>query len=56
MDQPNTETTPEPDKSAVKNKWAALIVLVGGLAMIVIDGTIVGVALPVLIEIGRAHV
>ncbi|NRI69343.1 MFS transporter [Rhodococcus sp. MS16] len=50
MDKPNTETTPEPDKSAVKNKWAALIVLVGGLAMIVIDGTIVGVALPVLVD------
>ena len=50
MDKPNTDASPEPESSVAKNRWAALIVLVGGLAMIVIDGTIVGVALPVLVD------
>ena len=50
MDKPNTQIPPEPESPAARNKWAALIVLVGGLAMIVIDGTIVGVALPVLVD------
>lgn len=50
MDKPTSETTAEPESAVPTNKWAALIVLVGGLAMIVIDGTIVGVALPVLVD------
>ena len=33
-----------------KNKWLALVVLAGALAMIVLDGTIVGVSLPTMIE------
>ena len=33
-----------------RNKWAGLGVLAAGLSMIVIDGTIVGVSLPTIIE------
>lgn len=33
-----------------ENKWLALTVLAGALAMIVLDGTIVGVSLPTMIQ------
>lgn len=50
MSAPRNDIASEPEDLIGHRKWAALIVLVGGLAMIVIDGTIVGVALPVLID------
>lgn len=49
----NAATRPETGNSAAGTKdkrWFALVVLAVGLAMIVIDGTIVGVALPDIIE------
>ncbi|MEV0050836.1 MFS transporter [Saccharopolyspora shandongensis] len=39
----------EPGSAGPPHKWAALAVLAAGLSMIVVDGTIVGVALPVII-------
>lgn len=35
--------------SAVRRKWTALAVLATGLSVIVVDGTIVGVSLPVIV-------
>ena len=43
--QTNSHNSPTPDP----RRWAALGVLAAGLAMIVLDGTIVGVALPAII-------
>ncbi len=43
-----TEQTPT--KGTQRNKWAGLGVLAAGLSMIVIDGTIVGVSLPTIID------
>lgn len=37
-------------KTGTPNKWAGLGVLAAGLSMIVIDGTVVGVSLPTIIE------
>lgn len=56
----NTETTKTPEQTLqqdpqqtpaqpVQNRWKALGVLAAGLALIVMDGTIVGVALPTMI-------
>ena len=56
----NTETTKTPEQTlqqdpqqtpaqSVQNRWKALGVLAAGLALIVMDGTIVGVALPTMI-------
>ncbi|MFQ4147882.1 DHA2 family efflux MFS transporter permease subunit [Arthrobacter sp. LAPM80] len=47
MEQINDSTNPT---GASRNKWAGLGVLAAGLSMIVIDGTIVGVSLPTIIE------
>ena len=41
--------TPAPGEPAAPHRWRALAVLASGLAMIVLDGTIVGVALPAII-------
>ena len=38
------------NEPATKNKWAALTVLAFGLALIVLDGTIVGVSMPTIIR------
>ncbi len=43
-------TNPLVGKKRTPNKWAALGVLAAGLSMIVIDGTVVGVSLPTIIE------
>ena len=43
-------TATEPSAGAGKNKWAALAVLALGLAVIILDGTIVGVSMPTIIE------
>ena len=43
-------TATEPSDGAGKNKWAALAVLALGLAVIILDGTIVGVSMPTIIE------
>ncbi|MGO2540114.1 MFS transporter [Specibacter sp. AOP5-B1-6] len=40
----------EPAAGTSRNKWAGLGVLAAGLSMIVIDGTIVGVSLPTIID------
>ena len=48
----NTETTKTPEQTPqehLQNRWKALGVLAAGLALIVMDGTIVGVALPTMI-------
>ena len=43
----------EPDPK----RWIALGVVAAGVALIIIDSTIVNVALPtIIVEIGRAHV
>ncbi len=47
MNGPSTDAT-EPGRT--RNKWAGLGVLAAGLSMIVIDGTIVGVSLPTIID------
>ncbi len=46
----NTTATGAPSPSVYPKRWAALWVLACGLAMIVLDGTIVGVALPRIVH------
>lgn len=47
---PNRTTAPTEPVVSGRRRWFALAVLAAGLSMIVIDGTIVGVALPVIID------
>ncbi|MEK8226693.1 hypothetical protein NKG05_12250 [Oerskovia sp. M15] len=41
---------PTPPKGTKDHRWAGLFVLATALSMIVLDGTIVGVALPTIIR------
>lgn len=43
-------SAPSPGEAAFPNRWRALAVLAAGLSMIVLDGTIVGIAMPELIS------
>lgn len=47
--KPRSPTPADPESAASPRAWAGLWVLAAALAMIVLDGTIVGVALPVII-------
>jgi len=44
--RPLGHESPEPDRLTSRRRWAALIVLCAGLLMVILDGTVVTIALP----------